>query len=65
MQNLKLLRVPTTPLWDVFTGEGWYNWTRILVRGLEIKVLAGNPLTSDLTTELTTRLKAYAKSPKQ
>ena len=45
MQTLKVLRVKGTPIYDLFTGEGWYNWTRILKRDMTIKVLAGNPLT--------------------
>jgi hypothetical protein len=64
MQTIKLLHVKATPIWDLFTGEGWYNWTRVLVRGSEIKVLAGTPLTPEVQSQLVTELKTNAKPSK-
>ncbi len=49
---MKILPIKGTPIFDLFTGEGWYNWTRILKRNESIKVLAGNPLTSQQLTEI-------------
>ena len=41
---MKVLQVKKTPIYDVFIGEGWYNWTRVLLRNDVVKVLSGSPL---------------------
>jgi hypothetical protein len=40
----KILRVKKLPIYDVFEGEGWFNWTRVAVRSNKLKVVGGNPL---------------------
>lgn len=45
MQLMKIIHIKGTPIYDVFTDEGWYNWTRILKKDNFIKILAGNVLT--------------------
>jgi enolase len=37
---------------DVFTGEGWENWTRISIKRGKIQVLAGNQLTAEEIAEI-------------
>ena len=33
MENrMKILRVKKFPLYDVFQGEGWDNWSRVLIK---------------------------------
>ncbi len=63
MPTLKLLHVKGTPIYDVFIGEGWYNWTRILVRENITKTLQGNTLTKELLLEIKTQLKATKNAP--
>lgn len=42
---MKILRVKRLPLFDVFTGEGWLNWTRIVKNDNgNLKVISGNQL---------------------
>ncbi len=49
---MKVLQVKRTPIYDIFLGDGWYNWTRILFRQQIIKVLAGSPLSKDQQLQL-------------
>ncbi len=37
----KILQVKKFPIYDIFTGQGWLNWTRILVQPGKTTVLAG------------------------
>ena len=43
---MKILRVKKFPLYDIFVGKGWLNWTRILFnsKNNSVKVIAGDPL---------------------
>lgn len=43
--TLKIKRIPTTPIVDVFQGEGWENWTRLLWKGNTLIPLHGEVLT--------------------
>jgi hypothetical protein len=42
--NLKVLRVKKFPLYDVFQGEGWEQWSRILMKGSKAILIAGEHL---------------------
>jgi hypothetical protein len=59
--TIKVKRVPTTPLVDVFQGEGWENWTRLLYKGNTLIPLQGEVLTKE---QLTTVLKEVQTTPK-
>lgn len=50
---MKILRVKKTALFDVFTGNGWYNHTRVLVRDGRSRIQLGNPLTKIQLIEVT------------
>lgn len=41
---MKVLQVKKLPVYDVFLGEGWRNWTRVQVLPGSITVTAGAPL---------------------
>lgn len=41
---MKILRVKKFPLYDVFTGEGWDHWSRVVRQGDNVKVIAGEQL---------------------
>jgi hypothetical protein len=43
---MKILRVKKLPLYDVFTGEGWYNWSRVVKQNDQLKVISGNQLSA-------------------
>ena len=43
---MKILRVKKLPLYDVFTGDGWYNWSRIVKNNDTLKIISGNQLSS-------------------
>ena len=42
--DLKVLRVKKFPLYDVFQGEGWEKWSRILLKGTKAVLIAGEHL---------------------
>jgi len=39
---IKVLQVKKFPIFDVFTGDGWLNWTRILIQPNKTTVIAGD-----------------------
>lgn len=41
---MKILRVKKLPIYDVFYGDGWLNWTRVIKHHDNLKVLGGNQL---------------------
>jgi len=43
--NIKVLRVKKFPLYDLFQGEGWENWSRVLIKGNKAILVAGAHLT--------------------
>lgn len=53
---MKVLRVKKFPLYDVFTGEGWYNWSRVLVRDTP-RVVAGEQLPQVRLNEVAQEIK--------
>jgi hypothetical protein len=42
---MKILQVKKTPLYDVFTGGGWKNHTRVFVKDGHVLYKAGTKLT--------------------
>lgn len=58
MENLKILRVKKFPLYDVFQGEGWDGWTRILIKGTKAILVAGQHLSIAQLRSLSHTLKA-------
>lgn len=54
---MKILRVKKFPLFDVFTGEGWDHWSRVVKQGDNVKVIAGEQLNSTEKFYLKTKLK--------
>ena len=45
--DLKLLRIPTTPIVDVFQNEGWEVWTRVLWKQGNLIPLKGATLSPE------------------
>lgn len=45
--NLKIKRIPTTPLVDVFQNDGWETWTRLLWKNKKLIPLQGATLSDD------------------
>ena len=43
---MKILRIKKLPIFDVFVGEGWYNWSRIIYQHKSIKLLDGEKLSA-------------------
>jgi len=41
---MKILRVKRTHIYDVFTGDGWKNWSRYHVKQGKVLYIAGNSL---------------------
>lgn len=58
MEDLKILRVKKFPLYDVFQGEGWDGWTRILLKGNKAILIAGAHLSIAQLRSLTHTIKA-------
>jgi hypothetical protein len=54
---MKILRVKKSPVYDVFTGEGWFNWTRIIVQSSGLKIIGGVPLIPSVKAEIQSALK--------
>jgi hypothetical protein len=51
--DLKVLRVKKFPLYDVFQGEGWENWSRVLMKGTKAVLIAGSHLSISQLRSLT------------
>lgn len=45
MNTIKVLRVFKNPIFDVFLGDGWNNWSRVLIRKDKMIHLDGNRFT--------------------
>jgi hypothetical protein len=58
---MKILQVKRTPIYDVFIGDGWHSWTRILLRNSIVKVLSGLPLSRSDQQTLTENLNVSPK----
>ena len=56
---MKILRVKKLPIYDIFLGEGWYNWTRVMhdVKNSRLKMVAGENLGSFTKIEVERKLK--------
>ena len=56
---MKILRVKKLPLYDVFIGEGWLNWTRVVKQGEALKVIGGNQLSATEKFAVQTKVKEF------
>ena len=56
---MKILRVKKLPVFDVFTGEGWYNWARVLYdyKNSRLKVVKGENIPAFTKAEVEKQLK--------
>lgn len=54
--DLKLLRIPTTPIVDVFQHEGWEIWTRVLWKQGNLIPLKGATLSNEQLAYIKARL---------
>lgn len=54
--TMKIKRIPTTPIVDVFQGEGWENWTRLLWKNNTLTPLQGEVLTKPQLASIKTYL---------
>lgn len=48
----KVLRVKKFPLYDVFVGEGWRNWSRVRKVDNGFVIVAGAPLAKEIAPEI-------------
>jgi hypothetical protein len=62
MTQLKIKRIPTTPIVDVFQGEGWENWTRLLYKNSILIPLQGEVLSKEQLSEVTKQVQTEIKS---
>lgn len=42
MNNFHVIRVHNTNMYDVFSGKGWNNWSRVLVKADFVRVIKGD-----------------------
>lgn len=52
----KILRVKKFPIYDVFTGEGWLDWTRFLFQHGKLVYLQGEKRTQAELKQITKAL---------
>ena len=55
-EHIVVLQVKKYPIFDVFTGEGWENWTRIMLKNNKIIHVAGNLLHISLIKAISRKL---------
>jgi hypothetical protein len=53
---MKIYPIPTTPIVDVFQGEGWEHWTRLLYKNGNLIPLIGEILTKEQLAEIQAKL---------
>ncbi len=41
---MKILKVKTHPLFDIFTGDGWLNWSRYLIKKGKLIYIGGTKI---------------------
>jgi hypothetical protein len=61
-EQLKIKRIPTTPIVDVFQGEGWENWTRLLFKNNTLIPLQGEVLSKEQLKTVHEQVQAEIKS---
>lgn len=44
MNHFHVIRVPNSNMYDVFSGKGWKNWSRVLVKAEFVRVIKGDPI---------------------
>ena len=60
---MKVLPIKTTPLIDVFTGEGWENWTRLLYKNKVLIPLSGEVLNKNQLEEVKQHIQRLNPKP--
>jgi hypothetical protein len=60
---MKILQVKKFPIFDIFTGEGWENWSRYLIKKNKIIYIAGIKLSDKQSvTQLTKTIQNATQS---
>ncbi len=59
---MKILKVKTHPLFDVFLGDGWLNWSRYLIKKGKLIYIGGTKLVDKQTLASITKETSNAKS---
>ena len=49
---MKVCRVKKTAFYDVFTGEGWKNWSRYKLDGEKLHHVSGNRIPFSILTSV-------------
>ena len=49
---MRVKKIPTTPIVDVFQGDGWETWTRLLWKNKKLIPLQGATLSNDQLAQL-------------
>lgn len=55
IKGIKVISISDS-LADVFVGDGWYNWTRVLKKNGKFHILGGNKLHSIIYKYLDTEV---------
>jgi hypothetical protein len=50
--TLKIKRIPTTPIIDVFQNDGWETWTRLLWKNQKLIPLKGATLSDEQLVQI-------------
>jgi hypothetical protein len=49
---MKILQVKKSPIYDIFMGEGWHNWSRIILQKEGLKIIGGMQLIPSIKAEV-------------
>ena len=55
----KVLQVKKFPIYDVFLGDGWKEWSRVKFVNGNITVIEGAPLNSSVVNSVNKAIKEY------
>lgn len=65
ISNMKILQVKKFPIYDIFIGNGWLNWTRILIdKSKKVTIIAGEQLSMS-EIGLTSTIPTLAKQSRE
>lgn len=44
MDHFHVVHIPNSNMYDVFSGKGWNNWSRVLVKADFVRVIKGDKI---------------------
>lgn len=51
-QHFHVVRIPNTNMFDVFSGKGWNNWSRVLVKADFVHIIKGERIPAKILYRL-------------